>query len=213
MATAIEIATFIKQRLAETMPIETGHMINLSLNANQVSGLGDKMAYFEIGNSYAEEKAPYYHILEDAEVIHKSNRGTKQSKGSQADIMPLGQRNYGFKKVRKADKEGVVHDIWENEYRKNVRGSRSRVGKATDYRYMGELKINGKTLYTVRNQNAPYYVNRHYHYIENSLDNIIVSEVANKFGLKIKRKSTMNDTEAIEQSISELLKFGVKGEN
>lgn len=212
MAMAIEIATYIRQRLGETMPRETGYMINLSLNANQVSGLGDKMAYFEIGNSYAEEKAPYYHILEDAEVIHKRDRGTKQSKGSQENITPLGQRNYGFQKVRKADKEGVVHDIWKNEYRKNVRGSRSRVGKATDYRYMGKLEINGKTLYTVRNQNAPYYVNRHYHYIEKSLDDMIVEDVAKEFGLKIKRKSMMNDTEAIEQSVSELLKFGSKGE-
>lgn len=212
MSRANQIASFLKESLQATMPKKTGYMINLSLVPNQVQNLGDEKAYFEIGNANAEEKAPYYHILEDAEVIHKAGRGTKQSKGSQANVMPLGARNYGFKKVRSVDKEGVVHDIWKNEYRKNVRGSRSRVERATDYRYQGVFIKDGKTLYTVKNQNAPYYVNRHFRYIERALEERIINDMIYRFGLKPQRSKTIDDTSAIEQSISELLKYGIKGE-
>ena len=57
--------------------------------------MSGNMYIFEIGNDYAEENYPYYHILEDAEVIRKRGRGTSKSKGSQAQIEKLSQRDYG----------------------------------------------------------------------------------------------------------------------
>ena len=51
----------------------------------------DGALVFEIGSEYAEENYPYYHILEDAEVIRKRGKGNKQSGGSQAKIEKLGK--------------------------------------------------------------------------------------------------------------------------
>ena len=111
---------------------------------------------FEIGNDYAEEYYPYYHILEDAEVIRKRGRGTKLSKGSQAEITKLSDRDYG--------RISFNGKTFSREYQKNVRGARSRVEKAT-YNIVGS---DGR-VYKV-NKDANYYKNIHFHYIERILN-------------------------------------------
>ena len=67
------------------------HIRDVALGLPYMSG---QQMIFEIGNDYAEEYYPYYHILEDAEVIRKKGRGTKKSRGSQAEITKLSDRDY-----------------------------------------------------------------------------------------------------------------------
>lgn len=129
--------------------------------------------YFDIGSDYAEEYYPYYHILEDAEVIRKRGKGTKLSKGSQAKVeVAGGKRDYG--------RINFNGKTYTREYRKNVRGERSRIGKATRY-------ITGSDGRLVKiNANADYYENIHYHYIERILDTTL-PWIAQMFNLRMGR--------------------------
>ena len=127
---------------------------------------------FEIGNDYAEEYYPYYHILEDAEVIRKRGRGTKLSKGSQAEITKLSDRDYG--------RISFNGKTFSREYQKNVRGARSRVEKAT-YNIVGS---DGR-VYKV-NKDANYYKNIHFHFIERIL-NETLPWIAQANGMRMSR--------------------------
>ena len=127
---------------------------------------------FEIGSDYSEEYYPYYHILEDAQVIRKRGRGTKGSRGSQAEIKDIGKRDYGHINFN--------GKTYSREYRKNVRGERSRLGSATKI----VVGTDGKS-YRV-NPNAAYYQNKHYHYIERILD-MVLPWIAQEYGLKMGR--------------------------
>ena len=136
-------------------------------NATQV--LTDDMVSFDIGNEYAEEHYPYYHILEDAPVIHKRDRGTEESKGSQGRVANLGQRDYGIVTFNGKS--------FSKEYAKNVRGSRaSVVDRAT--RFVTVRGVRYKY-----NADSNVYKNVHYHYIEKMLE-IVVPLVAQEFGLE-----------------------------
>lgn len=128
--------------------------------------------YFDIGSDYAEENYPYYHILEDAEVIRKRGKGTKGSKGSQAEIKELGKRDYG--------RINFNGKTYSREYRKNVRGQRSRLGTATKT----VVGSDGKA-YRI-NANANYYQNKHFRYIERTLD-MVLPWIAQEYGLKMGR--------------------------
>ena len=140
--------------------------INASIDGNTIT--------FDIGSTYAEEYYPYYHILQDAPVIRKRNKGDEKTRGSQAKVSNLGKRDYG-----RVDFNGKT---FTREYEKNVRGKReSVVNKSTQYIYMGGQKIK-------INRSANSYKNIHYHYIDNML-NVIAPEIANYFGLKLKRVS------------------------
>lgn len=127
---------------------------------------------FEIGNDYAEEYYPYYHILEDAEVIRKRGRGTKLSKGSQAEITKLSDRDYG--------RISFNGKTFSREYQKNVRGARSRVEKAT-YNIVGS----DARVYKV-NKDANYYKNTHFHFIERIL-NETLPWIAQANGMRMSR--------------------------
>lgn len=141
--------------------------------------------YFDIGSDYAEQYYPYYHILEDAEVIRKRGKGTKGSKGSQAEIKELGKRDYG--------RINFNGKTYSREYRKNVRGQRSRLGTATKVVVGGD----GKS-YRV-NPNANYYQNVHYHYIERTLD-MVLPWIAQEYGLRMGRTEiTSLESEYTEQ--------------
>lgn len=134
---------------------------------------GSKMITFDIGSDYAEQYYPYYHILQDAQVIRKRGRGTEKSKGSQALISDLGKRDYG-----RIDFNGKTYT---KEYARNVRGERKRIiEKSTRYTYSnGErVKINAS---------ANYYQNVHYRYIDKILD-YSVPFIAQAYGLKALRK-------------------------
>lgn len=175
-------AKSLKNGLYEFMPQDTSAMRITSLLYNPIMHIGDKLV-FELGNYNAETKTPYYHILEDAQVISKPYRGTARTKGSQGSIADIGKRDYG-KVVVKIDSKGN-QSIYQ-EYRKNVRGSRSLVGKATSF--YTETREDGTVVKKKRNPNSKYYVNIHYHYIEKELDNIIVNSLCSEFNLKLGRK-------------------------
>ena len=188
----------IRQNLYDNFPYESGYEDNLTdasgksikssvekkhakrpLHIRDVAFMwlpttqdGNNSILFDIGSDYAEENYPYYHILEDAQVIRKRGKGTKGSRGSQAEIKDLSKRDYG--------RINFNGKTYSREYRKNVRGERSRVGSATKI----VIGTNGKS-YRV-NSNAAYYQNKHYQYIERIL-NETLPWVAQDHGLKMGR--------------------------
>lgn len=147
-----------------------------------------EMITFDIGSEYAEENYPYYHILEDAQVIRKKGRGTKGSRGSQAEIKELSKRDYGHINFN--------GKTYSREYRKNVRGERSRLGTATKV----VVGSNGKA-YRV-NTNAAYYQNKHYQYIERTL-NLVLPWIAQEYGLRMGRTEITSLQEEYETQESE----------
>ena len=106
---------------------------------------------FDIGNEYSEEHYPYYHILEDAPYIRKRDRGTSKTRGSQAKVEKLADRNYSFPTWN--------GKTFTQEYRKNIRGQRNRIGKVS-------------------------HLNEHYQYIERMLNDSILDILAFEFNLK-----------------------------
>lgn len=181
----------LKSMLYESMPFDKGnkyphanrnfHMRDLALGQNQIIPLGVNGGfYFEIGSDIAEEKAPYYHILEDAQVIRKAGLGTKKSKGSQAFISDTKKRDYGqatytIINTKRGQKINPYY-----EYRRNVRGKRSLVKNAT------QRVIDENGVVTKINRESKYYLNIHYQYIERGLE-VITQQIAYMFGMKLKR--------------------------
>lgn len=157
------------------------HMRDLALGNNIIVPLGTDSQYFEIGNENAEEKAPYYHILQDAQVIRKKGFGTKKSKGSQAFISDPKKRDYGQAsyKISKS-KNGKERINPYYEYRRNVRGKRSLVGKASHKVF----NTQDNKMITV-NRESKYYVNIHFDYIGRNLEDIC-KILANEFDLDLK---------------------------
>ena len=144
--------------------------------------------YFDLGSDYAEEYYPYYHILEDSEVIRKHGRATKTSRGSQAEISELSKRDYGHIKFN--------GKTYTREYRKNVRGERSRVGTATKTVVGSDGKV-----YKI-NPTASYYRNKHYQYIERTL-NAILPWIAQEYGLRMGRTEITSLQEEYQTQESE----------
>ena len=143
---------------------------------------------FDIGNEYAEEHYPYYHILEDAPYIHKRYKGTDKSKGSQAKVEKKADRNYSF-------------PMWNGktfvkEYQKNVRGSRNRIDKVSHY------ITNSRGQKEFVNRGATEYLNEHYQYIEKML-NTIVPNIAAEYNLKKARveKTGLEEELAMEWGV------------
>lgn len=146
------------------------------LNGNQQA--------FNLGSERLETIYPHYHILEDAEVIHKAGLSTETSRGSQARLQEK-HRDYGAI-VMKYNKNSGKWNM-SQEYRKNVRGKRSALKKAT----VKVVKDNGvveEREVVVGTKSATTYPNVHYHYIERALDTRIVNELAIMFNLQVKRK-------------------------
>lgn len=190
-------ANDIRQNLYDNFPYESDEIVmqkhlkrpsHIRDVALGLPLLSNGTIVFEIGNNYAEEFYPYYHILEDAEVIRKRGRGTKLSKGSQDKIeIAGGKRDYG--------RINFNGKTFTREYQKNVRGERSRVAKST-YNIVGSDGV----VYKI-NKDTNYYRNKHFHYIERILNNTL-PWVAQANGLKMKRTETSsleNDYETQEQ--------------
>ena len=133
---------------------------------------------FDIGNDSLERTHPYYHILQEAQVIRKRYKGTEKSRGSQAKIQDVGKRDY----TRIEVVSGKNRARYKQEYKKNVRGARSLVGSSSHW----TTSASGQRVFV--NREANYYENIHYHYIDNMLNNGIVDMLADTFGLK--RKGT-----------------------
>ena len=149
------------------------HIRDIAFMFLPITREGENTIVFDIGSDYAEEYYPYYHILEDAEVIRKRGRATTSSRGSQAKIEELSKRDYG--------RINFNGKTYSREYRKNVRGERSRIGKATRY-------VTGSDGKLVKiNADAAYYYNKHYHYIEKILD-YSTPFIADYFGMRLARK-------------------------
>ena len=189
-------ANDIRQNIYDNFPYESDeikaikhakrplHIRDIALGLTYIS---NGQMIFEIGNDYAEEYYPYYHILEDAEVIRKKGRGTKLSKGSQAEITKLSDRDYG--------RISFNGKTFSREYQKNVRGARSRVEKATYNIFGSDVRV-----YKV-NKDANYYKNIHFHYIERILNNTL-PWIAQANGVRMGRteiSSLESDYESQEQ--------------
>lgn len=157
-----------------------GHIRDTAFRNNPTTIIDENTYVFEIGNVFAEERYPYYHILENTPYIRKSGRATKKSRGSQAKVENLGQRNY--------EKINWNGKTYSKEYSKNVRGSRDRTSKvsywATDYM--------GRDYFLNREANS--YKNEHYLYIENMLNMFILDNLAREFGLK-RMRTQLSDLE------------------
>lgn len=139
--------------------------------------LGDGGYYFEIGNEEAEEKAPQYHILEDAKVIRRPYRGTKISKGSQANIKDKAKRDYGGYIVRGGTQKTTRGSIETfQEYRQNM--SRNFFGMAEKSREQIE-RMKYSYVY-----NRNWRPNIHWQYIERILSQL-VPQLASEVGAKL----------------------------
>lgn len=181
---------YLKSLLYEKMPFDKDnlhphanrnfHMRDLALGQNNVIPVGLNSMYFEIGNDIAEAKAPYYHILEDAQVIRKAGYGTQKSKGSQAFIQDKGKRDYGQATftITNNSKGQRINPYYE--YRRNVRGKRSLVGNST------RKVIDENGVVTKINRESKYYFNIHYNYIERGLETI-TNLLAHQFDMKLQR--------------------------
>ena len=128
----------------------------------------ESMFTFDLGNEKMERMHPYYHILENTPYIRIKNKGTDKTKGSQAKIENLGQRDYEI-----VDWNGKT---FTKEYSKNVRGSRNRDDTVT--RRYGNVLVK-------RQSNS--YKNDHYRYIENIIDSINPI-LAQMFDMRLARK-------------------------
>lgn len=154
----------------------------------------DPYRMFNIGSDYAEENAPYYHILQDAQYIRKSGFGTKKSKGSQAKVEEISKRDYG-----RIKKNGPT---FSKEYHKELRGMRNtkKLMEATVV-----CQMDGKT-YRI-NKDSEYYLNVHYNYIDRALDEGL-QVVADTLGLKLRRKiDTGLEDEYKLQQVEDLIGF------
>ena len=193
-------ANSIRQSIYDNMPYESdevvlmkhakrpGHIRDIALCLPYISN--DTMI-FELGNEYAEEYYPYYHILEDAQVIRKRGKSTKGSRGSQAEIKELGKRDYG--------RISFNGKTYSREYRKNVRGERSRLGTATKVVVGSDGKV-----YRV-NPNASYYANKHFQYIERILNNTL-PWIAQEYNMRMGRTElTSLESDFEEQDYSNLI--------
>ena len=185
---------YLKEMLYESMPCDKNnvharkhpdrnwHMRELALGHNIVMSIGENQKYFEIGNEESELKAPYYHILQDAQVIRKAGRGTTKSKGSQAFVNDPRKRDYGqvsftISTEKKTNRQRLNPYY---EYRRNVRGSRSLVGNSTQKVISEDGKI------TKINRESNYYLNIHYDYIGRNLE-WIVQQLAKTFNMTLGR--------------------------
>ena len=146
---------------------------NVAFRNNPTITISENEMTFDIGNDYAEEHYPYYHILEDAPYIRKRNRGTATSRGSQAKVEILKDRNYSFPQWN--------GKTFVQEYRKNVRGSRSRLDKVSQW------SVNSKGEKEWINRESKEYLNVHYRYIERMLEDI-TTQIAVEFGLTKKAR-------------------------
>ncbi len=142
--------------------------------------------YFDLGSEKLEVIYPYYHILEDSEVIHKRGKGTKTSKGSQANISDRAKRDYGRAERKIIFKEGKGKVSYYQEYRKNVRGKRSALKKET-FKIVNDDGVIEYVEKVVGTKTSTTYINKHYHYIENNLESWLIPSLMNSFGLKRQR--------------------------
>ena len=159
---------------------------DVAFDKNPTQPLDENSYMFEIGNDYAEEFYPYYHILEDSPYIRKRNKGTSKTKGSQAKVEKLSARDYNIISFN--------GKTYTKEYARNVRGKRNRLDSVDHYTTDSSGRI------VLVNREANTYLNEHYHYIEKMMNNVILGQLAAEFKLKqgrTKISSLQEDYEAL----------------
>ncbi len=134
--------------------------------------------------------------MEQAQVIRKRGRGTTKSRGSQAKVQDIGSRDY--------ERVSWNGKTFTKEYRRNVRGSRSLLGKAQKRAWL--IDDEGIAIPVYENQQAPYYANVHYHYIENILESGILDMLAAEFGMR--RMRTKDTGLGEEMALQEFMEQG-----
>ena len=146
---------------------------------------------FDIGSESLERMHPYYHILEDAPVIRKRNKGTEKSLGSQAKIEDVGKRDYGIISFN--------GKTFSKEYSRNVRGKRNRLDSVDHY--ITDSRGHVKRV----NRESNSYQNVHYRYIERILDSGILELLANENDMKLMRKSNtgLKDEFAMQEGLEQ----------
>lgn len=146
---------------------------------------------FDIGSESLERIHPYYHILEDAPVIRKKNKGTEKTLGSQAKIEDLGKRDYG--------RVSFNGKTFSKEYSRNVRGKRNRLDSVDHY--ITDSRGHVKRV----NRESNSYQNVHYRYIERILDSGILELLANENDMKLMRKSNtgLKDEFAMQEGLEQ----------
>lgn len=127
---------------------------------------------FDIGNAYAEQYYPYYHILQDSPYIRKRNQSTAKTRGSQAKVEKLSARDYNI--IQWNGKS------FTREYARNVRGKRNRIGNVSHW----ATDSQGNEIFI--NRESETYLNEHYQYIEKMLD-MCVTDLAIEFNMKALR--------------------------
>lgn len=160
-------------------PVHLNEVAKQCVNSTTITS--DDMVVFDYGNYVMETNYQYYHILENSPVIRKRGKGTEKSKGSQAKVQDLGQRDYG-----RVSWNGKT---FTKEYSRNVRGSRNRTSSVSHWAI-----VNGQGKYINRESNS--YKNVHYRYIENILENDVIYKLCSEFNLKPLRKV---DTGLVEE--------------
>jgi len=163
------------------------HMKNVALKNNPIIMVSPEIEYFELGNEYAEEKAPQYHILEDAKTIRNPRMGTLQTLGSQRKIKDVAKRDYG--------KMVWLHqgtNTWRGqEYRQSFRG-RSNIWKENlrlSTRNFEEKLRKKKGARTVKS----FRYNVHWGYIERILEDI-TPKIADSVNAKLVIGSRLFET-------------------
>lgn len=127
---------------------------------------------FDIGNAYAEQYYPYYHILQDTPYIRKRDKSTAKTRGSQAKVENLGNRDYNI--IQWNGKS------FTREYARNVRGKRNRLGNVSHY----ETDSAGRLVFVKKESNS--YLNPHYQYIDKMLEQC-VDDLGIEFNMKVLR--------------------------
>ena len=164
------------------------HIKDIAFLTNPITQLDSNTYMFEIGNTYSEENYPYYHILEDAPVIRKRGRGSDKTRGSQARVSNLGQRDYS--------RISFNGKTYSKEYAKNVRGMRkSVIDRAQRY-----VRNPWSGLPVKYNPQSDSYKNIHYQYIERIFNSGLLDLLASEYGLK---KARVENTGLTEEYLSQ----------
>lgn len=153
------------------------HIRDIALKQNQVIQVSPDSWYFDIGSEEAEAAEPHYHILENAKIIRRPQKGTKKTRGSQANIADKGKRDYNAYVLRqrtqsKSSRDGGILELIQ-EYRQNQ--SRNFWGTAAKAREYNE-RVKYHHIY-----HRNYVENRHWQYMERILETL-VPEVAKAIG-------------------------------
>ena len=169
---ASELFPYSDRKLNPTKNQFKPHMKTIAFDRNPIIPLSPTMHYFELGNDFAEEKAPYYHILEDAKQIRNPYASTKRTRGFQALEPNKRKRDYSTTTYYK---DTTGKNVYGNEYRYAFRPGRRSYAEQT--KRLSDLSED-------KSKKKPFRYNKHFAYIERILEKI-VPYIADFLGLRV----------------------------